>query len=238
MLSLFKLLLLVAFIAGAVWFFRFTDTGREITPAALLDYVRGFDPLASRLVYIGVYIVGTVLLIPGTILSFVGALLFGVLEGTLYTWIGATIGATGAFFVAKALGRDFVDRLLGGRLQALDQRLREHGFTGLLILRLVPLFPFNGINFGCGLTAIRTRDYILATAIGIVPGVFVYQYLFATIGPRLLAEGMRWEYLWDANLLLALGLFVAFCLVGRWLTAKLKAHPPEAPARRDIDLHS
>ena len=228
-LSLIKLLVLVGFIAGAVWFFRFTDTGRDITPRALLEYIRNFDPVLSRLVYIGVYIVGTVVLIPGTMLSFAGALLFGVYEGTLYTWIGATIGAIGAFYVAKALGRDFVDRLLARRLQTLDQRLREHAFTGLLIVRLVPLFPFNGINFGCGLTSIRTRDYILATAIGILPGTFVYQYLFASVGQRIVEEGFRWEYLWDLELLLALGLFVFFFVVGKWLAGKLRGPADDFP---------
>jgi uncharacterized membrane protein YdjX (TVP38/TMEM64 family) len=230
-LSLIKLLILVAFVAGAVWFFRFTDTGREITPATLLEYIQSVDPVLSRLLYIGVYIAGTVVLIPGTILSFAGALLFGPYEGTLYTWIGATIGATGAFYVAKALGRDFVDRLLAGRLQALDQRVRAHGFTGLLIIRLVPLFPFNGVNFGCGLTSIRTRDYILATAIGILPGTFVYKYLFATVGQRILEEGFRWEYLWDLELLIALALFVVFFVVGKWLARKLR--PTVVDSSRD-----
>src|SRR5207244_6603246 len=124
----------------------------------------------------------------------------------------ATIGATLAFLVAKFLGRGFVDQLLKGKLQALDQRLREHGFTGLLILRLVPLFPFNGLNFGCGLTSIRLRDYVLATAIGILPPTFVYQYLFATLGQKILEEGFRVEYLWEPALLCALGLFAVFII--------------------------
>jgi uncharacterized membrane protein YdjX (TVP38/TMEM64 family) len=135
---------------------------------------RAFPPLVVPLLYIAIYVVGTVCLLPGTVLSFAGSRLFGLFEATLYTWIAATIGATLAFLLAKLLGRDFVDQLLGGRLEALDERLKRHGFTGLLILRLVPLFPFNGINFGSGLTSIRLVDYVLATAIGILPGTFVY----------------------------------------------------------------
>ena len=148
-------------------------------------------------------------------------MLFGAYEGTLYTWMGAVVGATLAFLLARWLGRGFVERLFGGRFAAFDQRIREHGFTGLLLIRLLPLFPFNAVNFGCGLTGIRLRDYVLATAIGIVPGTFVYQFLFAKFGRRILTEGLRLEYLADPQLWLAIGLFAAFVLVGKWLSKKV-----------------
>jgi uncharacterized membrane protein YdjX (TVP38/TMEM64 family) len=131
------------------------------------------------------------------------------------------IGATLAYGMARMLGRGFVERLFGGRFAAFDQRIGEHGFTGLLLIRLLPLFPFNAVNFGCGLTGIRLRDYVLATAIGIVPGTFVYQFLFAKFGRRILTEGLRLEYLADPELWLAIGLFAAFVLVGKWLSNKV-----------------
>lgn len=225
--SLLKLVLLLAFVAGAAVFFRFTDLGQSITPASVRETIEGLNPVAARLVYVLGYIVGTVLLLPGTLLSFAGAVLFGMWEGTLYTWTGAVIGATLAFLLAKLLGRDFVNQLLGGKLQALDRRLAEHGFTGLLILRLVPLFPFNGINFGAGLTSIGPRDYVLATAIGILPGTFVYQFLFARLGDKILEEGFAFSDLLDPVLGLALALFIAFILVGRWLSKRLTPSPPK-----------
>lgn len=220
MASIAKFLVLVGLLAAAVYFFYFTETGQAITPAKARDFIQAQDPLAARLIYVLFYIIGTVVLLPGTVLSFAGAVLFGPWEGTLYTWIGATIGAVLAFFLAKALGRDFVDRLLKGKFQAFDQRIRANGFMGLLVLRLIPLFPFNGINFGSGLTSIRFRDYLLATAIGIIPGTFVYQYLFARVGTRILDEGFKLAYLWDAELLLALGLFGVFIVAGNWLARK------------------
>jgi uncharacterized membrane protein YdjX (TVP38/TMEM64 family) len=220
-----KLALLVACLAAAVYFFRFTEQGRQVTPEFVRDNIQSHGPVTARLIYIGVYIVGTVALLPGTVLSFAGAVLFGAYEGTLYTWIGATIGATLAFLVGRLLGRDFVERLFGGRFAAFDQRIREHGFTGLLIIRLLPLFPFNAVNFGCGLTGIRLRDYVLATAIGIVPGTFVYQFLFAKIGPKILTEGLRLEYLADPEIWLAIGLFAAFVLAGKWLSKKVLRKP-------------
>jgi uncharacterized membrane protein YdjX (TVP38/TMEM64 family) len=124
--------------------------------------------------------------------------------------------------LAKALGRDFVDQLLGGRLQSLDQRLRERGFVSLLVVRLVPLFPFNGVNFGCGFTSIRVRDYVLATAIGIVPGTFVYQYLFSKLGETVLTDGFAWSDLADVELLAPLGLFVVFVVSTALIARKLR----------------
>src|SRR6516162_10895121 len=216
-----KLGLLIAFLAAAVYFFRFTQQGREVTPEFVLSSIESHGPATARLIYVAVYIVGTVALLPGTVLSFAGAVLFGPYEGTLYTWVGATIGATLAYGMARVLGRDFVERLFGGRFAAFDQRIREHGFTGLLLIRLLPIFPFNAVNFGCGLVGVRLRDYVLATAIGILPGTFVYQFLFAKFGRKILTEGFRLEYLRDPQLWLALGLFVAFVIVGKWLSNKV-----------------
>lgn len=213
---------LVIFLAAAVYFFRFTEAGRAITPGEVIAYVRDLPPVLSRLAYVALYVLGCVLLLPGTVLSFAGAVLFGPYEGTLYTWVGAVVGAVLAFLAAKALGRDFVDRLLGGRFQAFDRRIRDNGFTALLLVRLVPLFPFNGVNFASGLTSISLRDYTLATALGILPGTFVFQYLFATVGTRIVEEGFRVEYLWDPTLLFALGLFVLFVILGKWLAKRVR----------------
>ncbi|MFO0965687.1 MAG: TVP38/TMEM64 family protein [Gemmataceae bacterium] len=234
---LLKLSLLLAFVAGAILVFRLTPLGDYVTIPRIRALIDDLDSVSARLAYVGVYIAGTVLLLPGTLLSFVGAVLFGAWEGTLYTWIGATIGATLAFFVARGLGRGFVESMLGERLAALDRRLRDHGFTGLLILRLVPLFPFNALNFGCGLTALRTRDYVLATAIGILPGTFVYQFLFAKFGEKILREGLSCSDLWDPTLGLALGLFVVFVIFGKVVANRLKPLPdpsfsPASPDRR------
>jgi uncharacterized membrane protein YdjX (TVP38/TMEM64 family) len=218
--SLVKLGLLLALIAGAISFRFGTDTGREITFQSIRDYIRTFPPLLVPLLYIAIYVVGTVLFFPGLALSIAGAVLFDLFEATLYTWIGATLGATLAFLLARLLGRDFFAQILAGRLQTLDERLSRHGFFNLLILRLVPLIPFNAINFGAGLTSIRLRDYVLATAIGILPGTFIYQYFFSRVGEA---------NPFDPQLLAALGLLLLFTLAGKWLSVKLRAKPPASP---------
>src|SRR5215471_3424536 len=108
-----KLAVLVGFLAVAVYYFRFTDHGREITPEYVLDSIESHGLVTARLIYVAVYIVGTVAFLPGTVLSFAGAVLFGAYEGTLYTWLGATVGSTLAYLMARVLGRDFVERLFG-----------------------------------------------------------------------------------------------------------------------------
>jgi uncharacterized membrane protein YdjX (TVP38/TMEM64 family) len=227
--SLLKLALLVSLVGGAVCVVRFTEFGQTFNTQALRDWIESFPLAFAPLIYIAVYIIGTVLLVPGTILSFVGALLFGAYLGTVYTWIGATIGATLAFLLAKSLGRDFVDQLLGGRFADFERRLEKHGFTSLLILRLLPWFPFNGINFGSGLTRIRLRDYVLATAIGILPGTFVYQLLFAKLGEKALTSDWHWSDLADWELGAAIGLFVVFVWLGRWLARRMQGEEQEPP---------
>ena len=129
---------------------------------------------AAALVYVVVYAAATALAIPGSILTLAGGAMFGVFWGTLYTTVGANIGANLAFGIGRYLGRDGIERLAGTRLHAVDRATENHGFRGLLTLRLIPAVPFNALNFGSGLTAIRWPTYALATVIGIFPGTLVY----------------------------------------------------------------
>lgn len=220
LLSLCKLVLLALLLGGVAYTLCCTEFARS--DEAVRDWIGGFDPVLARLVYIGVYIIATCLLFPVIILSFCGGLLFGAYEGTLYTWFAATIGSTLAFYLARFLGRDFVEQLLAGRFEELQRRLENHGFTSLLVLRLLPWFPMNGINFGSGLTSIRPRDYILATAIGILPGTFINVYLSASLGNAFRRGAWEWSKLAEPELLIPLVLFVSFLAFGRWLSRRMR----------------
>jgi uncharacterized membrane protein YdjX (TVP38/TMEM64 family) len=112
--------------------------------------------------------------LPGTPLTLAGGALFGTVAGTACNWVGATLGATMAFLLARALGKDALTSLLGKRAAGLDKVAGSSGFWALLRLRLIPVMPFNALNFGSGFTGISLRDYVLATAIGILPGTAVY----------------------------------------------------------------
>ncbi len=128
----------------------------------------------APIVFIALYAGATAMAIPGTILTLAGGVLFGFFWGTVFNSIAANLGANLAFLVARFLGREGIERMAGDRLEKLDQATRNHGFQGLFTLRLVPLVPFNALNFGSGLTALRWRTYAVATVIGIFPGTVVY----------------------------------------------------------------
>ena len=91
--------------------------------------------------------------------------------------IASNLGATLAFFAARYLGRDFVKGFLkSGKLAQLDEQIGKSGFKTIFRLRLIPIVPFNGLNFGAGFSAVRYRDYLLASVIGMLPGTFIYTY--------------------------------------------------------------
>jgi uncharacterized membrane protein YdjX (TVP38/TMEM64 family) len=126
-------------------------------------------------IFIAAYIAQTALSLPGaSILSLAAGAIFGVAMGTLYVNIGATIGATLAFLVARYLFHDMIRKKFGSRLDTINGELETRGFNYLLFLRLVPVFPFFLINLGSGLTNIPLRTFFLGTLFGIIPGSLVY----------------------------------------------------------------
>ncbi|MCC5950214.1 MAG: TVP38/TMEM64 family protein [Nitriliruptoraceae bacterium] len=131
-----------------------------------VDELGALGPLA----WIAIYLVATVLLLPGTPFTIGAGVLFGPVVGALTALVGATLGATASFLVGRGIGRGAVASLAGRRIQAMDRFLSERGFASVLLVRLVPLFPFNLVNLVAGVTALRLTPYVLGTAIGIVPG--------------------------------------------------------------------
>jgi uncharacterized membrane protein YdjX (TVP38/TMEM64 family) len=127
--------------------------------------------------FILAYAVACVAAIPASVLTLVAGALFGIVRGTLYVLIAATIGAVGAFLIARSAARGAVERRLAGnpRFVAIDYAVGREGFKIATLLRLSPLVPFSLLNYALGLTPIRLRDYALAL-IGIVPGTLLYVY--------------------------------------------------------------
>lgn len=168
-----KFIILLFLIISAIVLLRFTDLGAKLTPDAIRAFVLSFGAL-SPLIYIAIYSIAPVFMIPGTFISFIAGVAFGGFYGTIYTVIGATFGASAAFLTARHLGRDFIEGLLKGRLKIFDEGAERHGFKAVLFVRLIPLFPFNMVNYGAGLSKIKFKDFFLATLIGIIPGTFAY----------------------------------------------------------------
>jgi len=148
----------------------------ELDPAAVESRVNSLGFWAP-LAFILAYALGTVLFVPGSAFALAGGALFGPLWGICYNLIAATIGATLAFFIARYLVADWVTRKSGSRLKQLMDGVDAEGWRFVAFVRLVPLFPFNLLNYALGLTRIKPIHYVVATFICMVPGGLAYTYL-------------------------------------------------------------
>jgi uncharacterized membrane protein YdjX (TVP38/TMEM64 family) len=180
------LALLLAVGIGAFFYF---DLGQYLSLEALkhnrdnlLAYTESNYGLAVAL-FVLVYIVQTAFSLPGgAILTLAGGFLFGSLLGTIYVNIGATSGATLAFLAARYLLRDWVEHKFGDRLEPIQAGFAKNAFSYLMTLRLIPAFPFFLVNMVSGLTRVNLGTYVIATAVGIIPGSFVFAYAGRQLG--------------------------------------------------------
>lgn len=199
-----KFLGLLALVTISIAVFQAADLGRYIKPEEIRAAIQSAGPMAP-LLYLLIYSIAPTFFIPGWIISVAGGLAFGVLWGTVLTVVGATIGGAIAFFVARSLGRDFVARLLKGKFAALDDQAAAHGFQVIFFLRLIPLVPFDALDYIAGLSKIGARDYILGTFLGIIPGTFAYVYLGSA-----LADIYSYQFAGAVGLLILLALIPIF----------------------------
>ncbi len=128
--------------------------------------------------YAALYAALTLTPAPATVLSVGAGLLFGIPGGLAVVMVGALVGATAAFGLSRTLGRQAVQRVDSDRLRRLDALVARRGLLAVIGVRLFPLLPFGPLNYACGLTAVRARDYLVGTAIGILPAATA----FVTIG--------------------------------------------------------
>lgn len=180
---------IVVGLALAISAFFYLDLGRFLSLAVLKDNrdsllaFTNSNLTASVGIFILVYTVVTGLSLPGAvILTLAGGFLFGAVGATLCVNIGATTGATLAFLTARYLLRDTVEQKFGTWLGPFQTGFAKNAFSYLLTLRLIPLFPFFVVNLVSGLTRVNVGTYMAATAIGIIPGSFVYAYAGRQLG--------------------------------------------------------
>jgi uncharacterized membrane protein YdjX (TVP38/TMEM64 family)/rhodanese-related sulfurtransferase len=148
----------------------------QFDTVALESWVRDAGPVAP-LMFILIYALAAVLFLPGSALTLAGGALFGPVLGTFYNLTGATLGATLAFLIARYLAADWVTNKTGGRVKQLINGVEGEGWRFVAFVRLVPLFPFNLLNYALGLTRLRLLHYILATSLFMLPGTIAFTYL-------------------------------------------------------------
>jgi uncharacterized membrane protein YdjX (TVP38/TMEM64 family) len=168
-----RIILMLLITSGIVTALVFRD---QLSVEQLTGWVRQLGWLAP-LVFIACYAAATVFFLPGLLFTLAGGVLFGPLYGTLYNLVGATIGATLAFLTARYIAYDWVTQRTGNRLQQLLKGVEEEGWRFVAFVRLVPLFPFNLLNYALGLTRLRLSHYIITSFIFMAPGGAAYTYL-------------------------------------------------------------
>lgn len=149
---------------------------QELLKRALLwiDSFGFWTPVA----FIVIYNLATVLFVPGSIVTMGGGLIFGVVWGSVYVFIAATLGAISAFLIGRYLSRDWVAKLLEKHpnFKAIDEAVAREGFKIVFLTRLSPVFPFNLLNYAFGVTKVSLKDYFFGS-IGMIPGTVMYVYL-------------------------------------------------------------
>lgn len=172
------------------------------------------EPLAP-LYYVLLYMIGVVFAVPGIALTILAGPIFGLWKGILVVLIGANLGCQITFFLSRFLGREFVYKFVkaDSLVDRLSKKIENNGFMVILSLRLLPVFPFNVINYVSGLTSLRYRDYTLGNLFGMLPGTCVYVYFSYTASD---AKDNPW------NLAIAVVMLILFTLVVTVVKKKVK----------------
>lgn len=178
--SIFKLGIFILIIASIVMAIRFSGIDQYLDKEYLQNWISSFGPWGP-VVYIGFYSVAPSLFLPGLPLTVAGGVIFGPLFGTIYTIIGATIGASLAFLIARYFARSQIEALLSGKLKMIDEGVEKKGWIFVAITRLIPLFPFNLLNYGFGLTKVKFSHYVIASFVFMLPGTAAYVILSSSL---------------------------------------------------------
>lgn len=204
-----KLIVGIAII-GIIWYFircRCIDF-RLLTPASIRDYIQSFGKIAA-LVYIVAYVLNTISVLPPIApLSLAAGLAFGSLRGAIYLMGAAMIGTSCTFMISRFFGRSLVEKLLKGKFKDLDEKLGKHGFMTVLFFRVIPLVPYEVLNYAGGLSRIRFKDYFFATFLGLIPGVVIASFFGGSLG-----EIKSFKDIFAPKFLIAIGLMAAIIVV-------------------------
>lgn len=168
-----RVLIFLALIAGIALVVIYRDQ----LDTAQLEALMTDAGAAAPLLFMAIYIIGTLFFLPGSVLTLLGGALFGPYWGTFYNLTAATIGAMLSFLAARYLASDWVAQKTGGRMKQLMSGVENEGWRFVAFTRLVPLFPFNLLNYALGLTRISFTQYSIATYICMLPGAIAYTYL-------------------------------------------------------------
>ena len=185
---------------GLAWLLLGGDVDRV---QGLVRSTGAWGPLA----YVALHVLLTLVPVSKNLLSAVAGALFGLAGGIALSWVASMVSAVVTFLVARRLGRPAVAAMTGPRIDRVEAVLRDQGVVAVVVARLTPVLPFTIVNYGAGVSAVSMRDFVLGTAVGIVPGTVGYAALGASAGR-------------DATTFVAAGVVAAVLLVGSVLVGR------------------
>ncbi|MRH78175.1 TVP38/TMEM64 family protein [Spiribacter sp. C176] len=192
----------------------------QLDQAMLAETIDGLGVWAV-IVFIAAYALAAVAFLPGLIFTITGGAVFGPVVGTVYSLIGATLGATLAFLAAKTVLGDWVAAKAGPRVNRLQQGIDREGWRFVALVRLVPLFPFNLLNYALGLTRIRLSVYVVTSFIAMAPGALAYAWVGHAGREALAGQGN-----WVQPALIALALIALVAFIPRLIQSLRKEKAP------------
>ena len=174
-LRLLALVLALALASGLVWLLIGGDID---TVQAAVASTGPWGPL----VYVVLHVLLTLVPVSKNLLATVAGALFGLAGGIALSWVASMVSAVVGFLIARRLGREAVAQMTGPRITKVEDVLRQQGFIAVVVARLTPVLPFTIVNYGAGVSAISRRDFVLGTAVGVLPGTVGYAALGASAG--------------------------------------------------------
>lgn len=171
-----KFILFASIIISGYLLLRFTRCSEYLDPERLKNFIASWSDRAP-VIFILISALRPLVLFPASILVIVAGLLFGTFAGTLYAVVGSTAGAIVAYFFSKLLGSGFIYLLFGNQLLRIESVLHEQGIRIVFLLRLIPIIPFDLVNYASGLVKVKFVNYVTGTFLGLIPATFAYTFL-------------------------------------------------------------
>jgi uncharacterized membrane protein YdjX (TVP38/TMEM64 family) len=219
--AIFKAAVLFIFIMAAIYVVRYTPVKEFLTVGKMKQFLDA-SGFWAPVIFILIYTLAICLFVPGTLITAIGAAIFGAYWGFVYVLAGAILGATVTFFIGRYLGRDFAASVIGDRLKKYDEAIERNGFATVLYLRLI-YFPFTAMDFGMGLTRVRFWDYFWGTLLGILVGTFVFTFFIGTIKDVWVSGD--WGQLLSGKIFLSVALFVFSLFIPKLIKRFKKEQP-------------
>lgn len=174
--TILKYILVTILVAGFIYVLNKMNIFKNFGSEEVKKYINSFG-LFSPFVYVIILTLLPLLFFPDSVIVIAGGMIFGLGKGIILTSLGSFLGATISFYISRLLGRKMVSKLMKGKSVDLEKYSKQSGLLIILMLRLIPLFPFKAVSYSAGLSSISFKDFTIATIIGSIPGIVVYTNL-------------------------------------------------------------